>query len=141
MNIGNLKGEPNAVMEFSNNIHQNEPIVLFGNGSHSREYISIEDLIKAIVKSVEYLNSSGNEKIFEEFIISSGIPISMNNLANLTIQLLKKGKINKINPNSRSFSLTSNIQKARNILKWEPIDKIENLILDSFYQIEKGINN
>ena len=136
--VGNLEGEPNAVTEFSKNIHKNEPIVLYGDGSHAREYISIENLVKAIEKSIEYLNLKDKEKILEEFIISSGVPISMMDLASLSVKLLKKGEIKKINPNSRSFSLTSSIQKAKKILKWEPSDTIDKLIVDTFSHIENG---
>ena len=55
--------------------------------------------------------------------------------------MIKKLTLEKINPNSRSFSLTSSIQKAKKILKWEPSDTIDKLIIDTFSHIENGAKN
>ena len=43
--VGNLTGEENALNEFTRNAFNDEPIVIYGDGKHKREYISISDLV------------------------------------------------------------------------------------------------
>ena len=126
--VGNMEGEPNALNEFLQNTLKNEPIVIYGNGQHQREYLSIRDLGKAVNCSVNIIKELNQDGYYEDFIVSSSKPISMEELAKLIIQITGKGKIKKIEKNSKSFSLTSNTEKIRRIMDWKPNDNIEDMI-------------
>lgn len=127
--VGNMKGEANAVNDFVRSSLNKKPIVLYGDGGHKREWLSVDDLVDAVDKSVEFLMESRGA-VCEEFIVSSGQPISMKELARKCSTLLGGGNIEFIDKTTQAFSLTSMPHKAKRMLKWEAKSKIEDVIFD-----------
>jgi len=88
---GKRKLGPNngVIPDFLENIAKNEPLVIYGSGSQIRDFIFIEDVIKATCLAMESKMKSG-------FInIGSGIGTSISDLADLMIRL-KKGSYNSL---------------------------------------------
>ena len=95
-----------------------------------------------VYTSLSDLRWSENPNGFaEDFIVSSGEPVSMEELARLSIETTGKGTIEKLNKNSRSFSLTSNTSKISKYLNWQPNDNIEIMISDIAMKISKADKN
>ncbi len=75
-----------VITKFIDNIKNNKPLVIFGDGSNTRDFISIEDVVYSIHKSIEHLeNKRGNV-----YNIASGESISINDLAKLLLSISGK---------------------------------------------------
>jgi UDP-glucose 4-epimerase len=75
-----------VITKFIDNIKNNKPLVIFGDGSNTRDFISIEDVVYSIHKSIEHLeNKRGNA-----YNIASGESISINDLAKLLLSISGK---------------------------------------------------
>ena len=80
-------GQTNGVIaNFKKNISKNNPLIIFGDGNAIRDFIYIDDVIDAIILSMESKSGIYN--------IASGVGISIINLAKLLIEL--SGKNSKI---------------------------------------------
>jgi len=124
---GEGQKEPSAVTEFVDLIRNQGTIELYGEGTHKREWLHPLDLARAVRAAVGYLgqNSSGG---CEKFIISSGVPVSMRDLAYQVISTLGKGKV-EFRPTTRqAFSLCTVPAKAKNELRWTPQISIDEII-------------
>ncbi len=64
-----------AIHKFTNLIKNNEPIPFFGDGSTSRDYTYIEDIIDGIVKSIEWTDD--NENSFDVFNLGGDKTVSL----------------------------------------------------------------
>ena len=95
---------------------RDETIEIWGDGTVTRDYIYISDVISAMVSSIKY---SGNQRIFN---IGSGQGLSLNELIQ-QIELVL-GRSLKCNYQAgRPFDVPSNIlmiENAREFLDWHP---------------------
>ena len=73
-----------------------EKFYIYGDGKHIREYLSVNDLINATANSIEYLVNNSEKNLCETFIISSGEPISMTDLAFKCIKIVGRGEVKHI---------------------------------------------
>ena len=141
---GNLAGEVNAINEFCTNILKDQPVVIFGQGSHQREWLSLADLTQAVDHALAFVDRKAQTKadpkacVYEDFIISSGQPISMLDLANTCVRIIGRGSVVTVDKaSSQAFSLTSDITKAKTLLGWRPADSVETLIQDVVKKIRE----
>ena len=75
-----------VITKFISNISNNQPLTIFGDGSFTRDFISIDDVINSITKSVEKIeNKKGNC-----YNIATGKQTSILQLANLLLKVSKK---------------------------------------------------
>lgn len=92
----------------------NEDLIIYGDGNQTRDFIYIDDVINACVLASEKGSGAIN--------IGSGIPISVNEIAKLIIELTNsKSKIRHIE--NRSGDIThslSDISRAKDLLGFEP---------------------
>lgn len=72
-----------VISKFLKNISENKPLIIYGDGNQSRDFVSVYDVIKAIECSI----SSGNSGTYN---IASGKSISINELAEMIITYSKK---------------------------------------------------
>ncbi len=119
---------PDLVMnKIAKNIYQREELKIYGDGSTSRDYTYVDDIIQGIIKSLEYKNTS-----FEIFNLGNGNPIQLNDIIQLFV--LKSGKnvsIDYVNSIKGESDITwADNSKAKNILGFKPKTTIE-----------KGIDN
>ena len=134
--VGNFGGEPNSLNEFVQNALNDESIIIFGEGSHEREYLSLIDMVGAVEKSVKFLEKNNEKSVFERVIISSNEPISMVDLANKIVGIVKKGSVKHIDKTSRAFSICSKTVKANNLLNWRNTHSL-NTVLDNVIEALK----
>lgn len=123
---GEGQAEPNAVSEFAETALAGGVIDIFGDGSHAREWLHPEDLAAATACAADWLESA--ERLAERFIISSGRPISMRELAEKILERVGSGSVTFSNPTAQAFSLTTDSTKAARLLGWRPRIDIDDII-------------
>ncbi len=100
---------------FLDKIKNQENIEIWGDGSIERDYIHIDDVVNALILSIQ----PTEEKIFN---ISSGKSTSINKLINI-IQSITNTKSNITYLPKREFDIQKNVLNnslAKKYLKWEP---------------------
>lgn len=75
-----------VITKFLQNIKQKKPIVIFGDGSNTRDFVSVEDVVQAFSKSIEKID--GKKGNF--YNIASGKYISIKELAQMMIDISGK---------------------------------------------------
>ena len=93
-----------VITKFAERLTNNKPIVIYGDGYQLRDFISIKDVVRAIImassgnyikKSIIYNNNSNNI-----FNIATGKPKKIVDIANIMIKLFDKQDQIKNNPNN-----------------------------------------
>ena len=75
-----------VITKFLQNIKQNKPLVIFGDGSNTRDFVSIDDVVQAFDKSITKIG--GKKGKF--YNIASGKYISIKELAQMMIDISGK---------------------------------------------------
>jgi UDP-glucose 4-epimerase len=108
-------GEAGVVSIFSNKYLNGERPVIFGNGEQTRDYIFVQDVISALIKS-----SKIQEDLFLN--IGTGIETSVNQLAE-SLKTQFSSDLEPIFKDARDGELQRSVldnTKARKLLNWEP---------------------
>jgi UDP-glucose 4-epimerase len=121
---GKGQKETNALREFAKAAVQGQPIILFGQGEHVREWLHPLDVSDAILKGTRYLERI---TIPYEILVLGSEPVSMHSLAELVIREVGGGKIQYQEGGLKRFNQVTDTSRARNILGWKamiPTDEI-----------------
>lgn len=107
-----------AVIEFVKKALKNEPIPIFGDGSQTRSFCYVDDLIDGIIKAMETAGTKGG--IFnlgnpKEFTISDLATI-VKRVTGSTSEIIQAEDLPEDDPKKRKPDIT----RARTLLKWEP---------------------
>lgn len=110
-----------AIHYFTRNIDEGELISIFGDGTSSRDYTYIDDIIKGIVASI-YLNCE-----FETFNLGNSNPTKLNYLVDLIEKELGKDAYRMyLEMQSGDVECTyADIKKSKAMLGYEPTVSIE----------------
>ncbi len=71
-----------VITKFVNNLIYGKPLVVYGDGNQTRDFVYVEDVAEAVWLALERGNANG-----EAFNIGSGRPTSINELARLLIEI------------------------------------------------------
>lgn len=109
-----------AIHKFTRKIANNDVIPFYGDGTTSRDYTYIDDIIDGVLKSIKYTEE--NEKIYEIFNLGKNCVTDLNTmLKTIENEMDKKATIKqmKIPPGdvNRTFA---DISKAKRILGYNP---------------------
>jgi UDP-glucose 4-epimerase len=131
------QGEAGVISIFCNNILKGDPCIVFGDGSKTRDYVSVHDIASA---NLLVLNSSANI-----YNLGTGLETSVNQLIDL-LQKVANQKISIIYDQDRKgeierIALFS--RQARELLGWETTIPLNKGIEEVFrwYQQECCKNN
>ncbi len=108
-------GEAGVVSIFSNKYLNSERPVIYGNGEQTRDYIFVQDVISALIKS-----SKIDDDLFLN--IGTGIETSVNELAE-SLKTQFSSNLNPVYQDAREGELQRSVldnTKARKLLNWEP---------------------
>ena len=108
-------GEAGVVSIFSNKYLNGERPVIYGNGEQTRDYIFVQDVISALIKS-----SKIQEDLFLN--IGTGIETSVNQLSE-SLKTQFSSDLEPIFKDARDGELQRSVldnTKARKLLNWEP---------------------
>ena len=115
-----------VITKFAERLHHGLPPIIYGDGNNTRDFISVNDVVNAILLSLK-----ANKAESTVINIGTGMPISINELAKKMIKscnldldpIYFKAKDKDI---IHSYAETS---KSKDLLKFEP-----------FYILESGLN-
>ncbi len=109
-----------AINKFTRLILNNEPIPLYGDGTTSRDYTYIDDIVSGILLSFKYLKEHQN--VYEIINLGSNNPISLIEMVQTIEKALnKKAIINWLPMQPGDVDITyADISKARNLLGYNP---------------------
>lgn len=107
-----------VISKFVNNIKNNQPLIIFGEGNQTRDFIHIDDVIE-LIHSVININF---DKEFEVYNIGNGKSWKIIDIANLMIKIsYSKNKILfKEKRYGEIIHSVASIEKAKNKLNFSP---------------------
>ncbi len=71
-----------VITRFIDRVRQKEPLSIYGDGSQTRDFVSVHDVVEAVLASMKSSDSEG-----EVFNVGSGKPTSINELAKTILEL------------------------------------------------------
>lgn len=109
-----------AINKFTRLMIDGEEIPMFGDGSTSRDYTYIEDIVSGIKKSINYVEEKNN--VYEIINLGNSSPVTLKEMIN-TI-----GEVLEITPNIKELGMQpgdvdrtyADISKAKELLGYEP---------------------
>jgi UDP-glucose 4-epimerase len=110
-----------AVSHFTHRAVEGKPVEIWGNGTTSRDYVHVDDVVQALLRSISY---QGAEYLFN---IGSGRSVSLNELVDLIRNRIEEEIVVNYKP-ARSFDVQENvldITRAVKELGWKPTITLE----------------
>ena len=104
-----------VITKFIERASRGEPLIIYGDGEQTRDFIHVKDVANVIIKALE-TNTTGT------FNIASGKPTRIIDLAHMVISLTGLN-LQPIFTEPRKGDIRhsyAKIDKAREVLKWEP---------------------
>jgi len=110
-----------AIHKFTRHMLEGKPIEVYGNGTSSRDYTYIDDIISGIISSLDKING------YEIINLGNSKPINLLKLINLIEKATKrKAAIRYADTQPGDvFTTYANIRKAKKMLKYQPETSIE----------------
>ena len=128
-----------AINKFVKLMLENKEIHMFGNGTTSRDYTYVDDVVDGIIKSSNYILKT--EDIYEILNIGNSSPVKLKDMINTIGEVLNiEPRIRKLPMQAGDVDRTfADISKARRLIGYEPKikfkDGIEKFI--GWYRKEK----
>jgi len=113
---------PNVIALFFQRIREGKPLTIFGDGKQTRDFIFVEDIVKANILAATHPTAVG-----EIFNIATGRENDVNKLVTI-INRLRSQESKVIYTDSRAGEIKysrANIEKARKILGYNPEINLE----------------
>ena len=109
-----------AINKFTRLMLAGEEIPMFGDGSASRDYTYVEDIVDGIKKSIKYVEENNN--VYEIINLGNSSPISLKNMINTIGEVLEvKPKIKELPMQPGDVERTyADITKAKTLLEYNP---------------------
>ncbi len=126
-----------AIYKFAKSILNGEKITLYGDGSTSRDYTYVGDIVNGVLGAIRYLSS--NNGVYETINLGSKTPITLLDLVKTLEKVIgKQGHINweKMQPGDvdRTFADT---EKAFKLLDYTPNTTLETGIYNFVEWLKK----
>ena len=113
--IGQSLEYAGVITKFKENLQNNSPLIIFGDGDATRDFVHVDDVVDAIILAI-----SNSKNIL--YNIASGTSTSISDLAKIMISISQKDiKVlhKPKNPGDIKFS-SANISLVKEILKFTP---------------------
>lgn len=109
-----------AIHKFTQLIMEDKEIPFFGDGSTSRDYTYIDDIVNGVYASLEYLQKE--EKVFDVFNIGGDKTVSLVEMVEAIENILgKEAKLNKLPMQPGDVNRTcADLTHSKNILGYNP---------------------
>ena len=109
-----------AINKFTRLIMEDKPIPVFGDGTTSRDYTYVKDIIDGITKSLKYVEE--NKDVYEILNLGESEPVTLNEMIETIEQALgKKAIINRMPMQPGDVNRTyADITKAKNLIGYNP---------------------
>jgi UDP-glucuronate 4-epimerase len=115
-----------AIRKFIELIKRDEPLPVFGDGSSSRDYTYIDDIVDGILKAALFVDQ--RENVYETFNIGNSSPIKLSELLELLYEIFdKEPKLSHLPMQEGDVNRTyADISKAKNLLGYSPLTPFKN---------------
>ena len=127
-------GEAGVVAIFCGRILENRPLTVYGDGTQTRDYVYVADVVNAIraAVSAKLLDPVGIDA--RGFNIGTSVPTSVLELASVLRRVAGSGTEIEFAPNRRGEQTASfvTIDKARDELGWQPSVGLEQGLRETF---------
>ena len=109
-----------AINKFTRLMLNNEEIPMFGDGTTSRDYTYIDDIVDGITKSIKYVENNNN--VYEILNLGNSNPVSLKEMINTIGQALNiEPKIKQLPMQPGDVDRTyADITKAKKLIGYEP---------------------
>ena len=128
-----------AIHKFSRKIFNKVPIEVYGDGSSSRDYTYIDDIVNGIIDSLDQVNG------YEVINLGNSYPVKLLDLVKLIeIKTGRKALIKHAETQPGDvFTTYADIEKAKKLIKYDPITPIEKGLeyFMDWYRKKEGIIN
>jgi UDP-glucuronate 4-epimerase len=115
-----------AIHKFIILIKQGKPIPFFGNGTTARDYTYIDDIVKGILSSLNYLEANSN--VYEIINLGNNKPVKLNDMVKAIEKTLnQKAILNRLPMQEGDVEITyADISKAEKLLFYIAKTPFEN---------------
>ena len=130
-----------AINKFTRLMLNNEPIPMFGDGTTSRDYTYIDDIVDGIIKSCDYVEN--NKDVYEILNLGNSSPVSLKEMINTIADVLgKTPNIQELPMQPGDVERTfADISKAKKLIGYNPKtsfkEGIENFV--KWYKINENL--
>lgn len=109
-----------AINKFTRLILNDEAIPMYGDGSTSRDYTYIDDIVNGVIKSCQYVEN--NKNVYEVINLGSNHPVSLKEMIQVIGNTLgKQPRINQLPMQPGDVDITyADITKAKTLLDYIP---------------------
>lgn len=115
-----------AINKFTRLMLNNEPIPMFGDGTTSRDYTYIDDIVDGIIRSCNYVEN--NNDVYEILNLGNSSPVSLKEMINTIAEVLNK------TPNIQELPMQpgdvertfADISKAKKLIGYNPKTSFKN---------------
>ena len=107
-----------VIAQFINRLRNNKPLLIYGDGTQTRDFVHVKDVVQAFLHTLSFENTSEN-KVFN---IATGKPTTINELVRLLTDLTgKETKIKYLKARKGDIKHSyANIKKAERSLGYKP---------------------
>lgn len=115
-----------AINKFTRLMLKNEEIPMFGDGTTSRDYTYIDDIVDGIIKSCDYVLN--NKNVYEILNLGNSSPTTLKDMINIISQTLNiKPKIKQLPMQPGDVERTyADISKAQKLIGYNPQTSFED---------------
>lgn len=109
-----------AINKFTRLMLNDEEVTMFGDGTTSRDYTYIDDIVYGIYSSINYVLN--NNDVYEIVNLGNSSPISLKEMINTIAEVLnKEPKIKEMPMQQGDVNITyADISKAKEMLNYDP---------------------
>ena len=130
-----------AIHKFTHLIKNNESIPFFGDGSTSRDYTYIGDIVQGIESSIKYVEENTN--VYEVLNLGNSSPVTLKEMINTIAKVLNvEPKIEQLPMQPGDVDRTfADVSKAKRLIGYEPKTSFEEGIekFVKWYKINKEL--
>lgn len=109
-----------AINKFTRLMLNDEEVTMFGDGTTSRDYTYIDDIVSGIYSSINYVLN--NKDVYEIVNLGNSSPVSLKEMINTIAEVLdKEPKIKEMPMQQGDVNITyADISKAKKMLNYDP---------------------
>lgn len=132
-----------AINKFTRLMLEDKPIPMFGDGTTSRDYTYIGDIVQGIENSIKYVEENTN--VYEVLNLGNSSPVTLKEMINTIAKVLNvKPKIEQLPMQPGDVDRTfADVSKAKKLIGYEPKTSFEEGIekFVNWYKINKELYN
>ena len=129
--------EADVITQFVRRLSKGLPPIIYGNGTRTRDFISVDDVVDGILLSIHSIERKDKNKIFSSspiFNLGTGMPTSIKEVAQKMIEIyeLDLQPIYKEEPKDMKYIMYSyaDVERAKQFLAFVPKKGIEMGLTD-----------